>query len=192
MDSSILDFFSRVLSCFTANAITHSHYQSVEKRGTKILASESFVVIKSPYRSIPIIINIAVTLCIFTSNKCFRRSNQRNFAQAFVSAKVPARCKPCLSPGQTSKSFNGETNYRRCRYTHLHGHGSWISVTCIPMSPSFSFSLAPSASGTQPLSGDNGWLSSFEAWKLKNFKAVAVTVTGLNAPGSSCRARVHS
>lgn len=118
---------------------------------------------------------------------------------AFVryTAKVPARCKPRLSPGQTSKSFNGETNYSRCRYTHLHGHGSWISVTCPARSPP---PLAPFATHVALTSRESmarsrtgmitGRPSSFEAWKLKNLPSRS-WLTDLNASGSDCRARAR-
>jgi len=42
-------------------------------------------------------LNIVLTLCIFTSNKCFRRSNQRNFARAFVSGITRRRCRRDVS-----------------------------------------------------------------------------------------------
>jgi len=60
------------------------------------------------------------------------------------------------------------------------GHGSWISVTCPPRVPSrerhAAFRMITTA---------------FEFRGLK-IEKLAAAVTGRNAPGSSCRARVHS
>lgn len=42
--------------------------------------------------------SVAPTLCILAGDKCFRRSNQRNFARAFVSGRYMAgRCRRDVS-----------------------------------------------------------------------------------------------